>query len=134
MNMLFKQVIFADLHTWSLLTMISASLLIIGTIVFLSADFIRRKNIWWQDGLFFLALIISIWSLMTALNFYQQWEDIVRHAPHHGVMVYELSINETYRAAVQRCQSQFVVTIVLIVLLLFVTGWRLFQPFKSKKA
>src|SRR5437899_1768304 len=115
MNMLFNQVIFADLHTWSLLTMISASLLIIGTIVFLSADFIRRKNIWWQDSLFFLALIISIWSLMTALNFYQQWEDIVRHAPHHGVIVYELAINETYRAAVQRCQSQFVVTIVLIV-------------------
>ncbi|WP_169461041.1 hypothetical protein [Ktedonobacter racemifer] len=132
--MFFNDVIFAELHTWSILTTISASLPIIGTTFFLLADLIRRKNIWWQDSLFFLELIISIWSLVVALNFYQQWNDIVRHAPTHGVIVYELSINDTYRAAIQRCQSQFVITIILIVILLFITGWRLFRPFQPKAA
>lgn len=132
--MLFFDVLFPELHTWSILTIISAGLLILGTSFFLLFDLFRRKSIGWRDSVFLLELIISIWSLLVAFNFYQQWNNIVHHLPMHGVIVYEMAINEKYRAAVQRCQSQFVVTILLIIIFLFITGWRLLPPFKAKTA
>jgi hypothetical protein len=114
-----SNIIFPELHNWALVTGWCAALLIVSAVFFLIAKQIYHEKLHWQLAVFLLIIGIGVWSLIIAIDGYQQWLDIVHHAPVHGLIAYAHAINETYLADVFRCQIQFAVTVVLLVATLF---------------
>ena len=126
-----SNVIFPELHNWALVTEWCAALLIVSSVLFLIVKRVYHRKLQWRDAIFFLIIGIGIWSLITALDGYQQWLDIVHHAPAHGLIAYARAINENYVADVFRCQIQFAVTAVLLVAMLFMLCWEILPRFFS---
>jgi hypothetical protein len=121
----FSNSIFPELHNWALVTGWCAALLIVSTVFFLIVKRVYHRNLQWQVVIFLIIIGIGIWSLIIALDGYQQWLDIVHHAPAHGLIAYARAINENYVADVFRCQIQFAATAILLVAMLFMLGWEI---------
>lgn len=121
----FSNIIFPELHNWAFVTGCCAILLIVSAVFFLIIKRVYHRKLHWQAVMFLLSIGIGIWSLIIALDGYQQWLDIVHHAPAHGLIAYARAINENYIADVSRCQIQFAVTAILLVAMLFMLGWEI---------
>jgi len=126
--MIMGNFIFPELHFWALATAWCAAILIIGVITCLIVSNVRHSIKGWQTVALLLILAVGSWSLMAALNGYQQWLDIVHHAPAHGLGFYERIINQSYTVDVQGCQTQFALT----ALLLLWIGWSVFGLFRRR--
>jgi hypothetical protein len=125
-NMGFGNVIFPELHNWALATGCSAAPLIVSIVFLLIVKRVYHRNLHWQKGAISLLMIgIGIWSFIIALNGYQQWLDIVHHAPVHGLIAYAHAINANYIAGVLRSQIQFAVVVVLLVAMLCMLCWEI---------
>ena len=126
--MLMGNFIFRELRFWALTTAWCATILMIGVIACLIVSYARHRVKGWQTVAFLLVLAIGDWSLLVALNGYQQWLAIVSDAPVHGLGFYARIINQSYMADVQRCQIQFALT----ALLLLWVAWSLLDFFKPR--
>lgn len=122
--MLSVDVLSPALQTWSILTGVSAGILLVCAMIFLLIEFMRKATIRWQAGAFLLCFIVSVWSLAVAHTNYQVWATIDRNRPAHGLIAYEHAFASTYSAALARCQFQFIITIVLVVALISFTIWQ----------
>ncbi|HLG61876.1 MAG TPA: hypothetical protein VKY19_08080 [Ktedonosporobacter sp.] len=126
--MIMGNFIFPELRFWALATAWCAAILIFGVIGCLIMSNVRHSVKGWQTVALLLILAVGGWSLMVAFNGYQQWLDIVHHAPAHGLGFYARIINQSYIVDVQRCQIQFAFT----ALPLLWIGWHLLNLFKQR--
>lgn len=127
-----RDVIFPVLYSWAIITGWCAAILIASAVVLLLVKLVRYRNLRWWTTLFPLfALGVGIWSLVVAFNHYQQWLGITNHSPAHGLIAYEHAVDAMYRTDIYRCQIQFAITALLLVLL--VAGWGFFRVLKHRR-
>lgn len=130
--MIIRDVIFPVLYSWAIITGWCAAFLIASAVALLLTNLVRYRNLGWWTTLFPLfALGVGIWSLVVAFNYYQQWLGITSHSPVHGLIAYEHAVDAIYRADIYRCQIQFAITALLLVLL--VAGWGIFRALKHRR-
>lgn len=134
MNLLFGDFIFGDLRNWSILTGIGAGLLCVVALIFLLVGLLRRRRAWLQNIAFLLGLTVGAWSLFVAYSAYQQWVAMVQQTSPHAYAVTSIAFADAYRAGIARCQTQCLLVLIAIVLLLLITGWSAWSSSRLKTA
>lgn len=128
---------FPDLYNWALYTEISAgSLSAFATIVLLWRLLGARRRRW-LAGMSALVLGAGFWSLLVALNGFQQSDTFMHrlfgHAGHGPTPnIIDFILGTAYGEDIQRCQIQFGLTVALFVLMAIVSLWQLVSHVRQR--
>lgn len=134
MNLSFGDFIFGDLRNWSIFTSLSAGVLCASAILLLVANLIRRRQAWWQNAVFLLGLAMGAWSLLVAYDAYHRWSAMVQQTPPHAYAVTSIAFAGSYHAGIARCQTQCVLILIAVILLLLIAGWSVWSSSRLKTA
>lgn len=117
----------SDLYNWALRTGVCAGILFVVAALAFIWSLLRSRKVWWLSGIFLFLLGMGCWSLMVALNGFQQlsaFGDRLFQGRHSLTEEYvRFVLGTAYGEDVQRCQIQFGITVTLLAILTIIGLW-----------